>query len=415
LTFAQPLPACGCASGFTVQDPRQALPQVWLTGTQSAAQGSVVTQWTAKRDLLDSNSDDCHFVVEIDDQGGARLRFGDGNLGRAPEAGTVFEARYRVGNGPSGDVGGDTIRCIVFRQPTDVGKLEPTNPLAAGGGTAPETLDEVKLFAPSAFRSAAQRAITGEDYALLAADNARRLAERPSLLAGASAGSGAALPRIARPDDPRAAIEEEPSEEHPLRPEICSTPFRRLQGAKGTLRWNGSWYAALVAIDPAGLEAADAELLEEISAYLEAYRRIGHDLDVRGASYVPLDLALSVCVKPQFLRGQVEAALLDVFSNRVLADGSLGFFHPDNLTLGQGIYLSRIVAAAQAVPGVLEVQVKRLERFEIGEPVPGVESAAEELPPGGVLLLGAFEIARLDNDPSFPENGRLLLELRGGR
>jgi hypothetical protein len=170
-----------------------------------------------------------------------------------------------------------------------------------------------------------------------------------------------------------------------------------------------------VAVDPAGSEVADDELLDEINAYLEPFRRIGHDLEVRGADYVPLDLALAVCVKPQFLRGHVEAALLDAFSNRVLLDGSLGFFHPDNLTFGQGIYLSRIIAAAQAVPGVLEVQVTRLEPFEIGEPAPGVESAAEELPPGGVLALGPFEIARLDNDPSFPENGRLVLELRGGR
>lgn len=415
LTFAQPLPACGCASAFIPQDPRQALPQVWLTGTQPGAQGSLVTQWTAKRDLLDSNGDDFHFVVEIDDEGVAHLRFGDGSLGRSPEAGTVFEARYRVGNGPSGNVGRDSIRCIVFRQATDVGNLEPTNPLAAIGGRAPETIDEVKLFAPSAFRSVAQRAITGEDYAVIAADNARRLAQRPALLAAVTAVAATALPPIARPDDPRAAIEEEPGESHRLEPDICSIPFRRVQGAKGSLRWNGSWYEALVAVDPAGSEVADDELLDEINAYLEPFRRIGHDLEVRGADYVPLDLALAVCVKPQFLRGHVEAALLDVFSNRVLLDGSLGFFHPDNLTFGQGIYLSRIIAAAQAVPGVLEVQVTRLEPFEIGEPAPGVESAAEELPPGGVLALGPFEIARLDNDPSFPENGRLVLELRGGR
>ena len=32
----------------------------------------------------------------------------------------------------------------------------------------------------------------------------------------------------------------------------------------------------------------------------------------------------------------------------------------------------------------------------------------------GFLPLGPFEIARLDNDPSFPENGVLKLDLRGG-
>jgi len=31
------------------------------------------------------------------------------------------------------------------------------------------------------------------------------------------------------------------------------------------------------------------------------------------------------------------------------------------------------------------------------------------------LPLGPLEIARLDNNPSFPENGKLTLDMRGGR
>src|SRR5262249_38469352 len=147
---------------------------------------------------------------------------------------------------------------------------------------------------------------------------------------------------------------------------VCLAPFRGLQGAKGTLRWTGSWYEALVAVDPLGSEGADPELLAEVTAYLEPYRRMGHDLEVKPARYVPLDLALTVCVLPHYPRGHVEAALLDILSNRILPDGRLGFFHPDNLTFGDGIYVSRIVAAAQAVQGVESVQVTRLERFEIG-------------------------------------------------
>ena len=80
----------------------------------------------------------------------------------------------------------------------------------------------------------------------------------------------------------------------------------------------------------------------------------------------------------------MESALLDVFSNRVLPDGSKGFFHPDNLTFGEGIYVSKIVAAAQAVIGVQNVQVTRLERWELVEPAPG-ETDADELPTGSVL------------------------------
>jgi hypothetical protein len=54
-----------------------------------------------------------------------------------------------------------------------------------------------------------------------------------------------------------------------------------------------------------------------------------------------------------------------------------------------------------------------LERFEISEPSSDI--ADEELPANSVLKLGPLEIARLDNDPDFPENGSLALDMRGGR
>lgn len=374
---------------------------------------ALIETWRARPDLLESGPRDAHFVVEIDNDGYAHLRFGDGALGRAPPAGASFKATYRLGNGPAGNVGAGTIRHLVCRRSsaTPPRNLVPCNPLPARGGTAPETIAQAKFFAPYAFRDVLQRAIVADDYAALARDNARRLKERAALFGATPAD---VEPRgHADADDARAAIEEEPGEATPL--DACAAPFRALQGAKGALRWTGSWYAALVAVDPLGAEEADAELLSEVAAYLEPYRRIGHDLDVTGAHYVALDLGLAICVSPDYLRGHVEAALLDVFSNRVLPDGRLGFFHPDALSFGEAVYVSRIVAAAQATPGVQNVEVTRLERYEIGEAAPGLEAAAEEVPSDGVLWLAPFEIARLDDDPSFPENGRLTLKLRGGR
>jgi hypothetical protein len=54
--------------------------------------------------------------------------------------------------------------------------------------------------------------------------------------------------------------------------------------------------------------------------------------------------------------------LLDVFSNRILPGGRRGFFHPDSLRFGEGIFLSKIVATAQAVAGVECVNVTRFQR-----------------------------------------------------
>lgn len=468
LTFSQPLPACGSASALIAQDPRQALPNVTLSSIPPAPDCPTVTApappcqvpplftfddldnptglakqlkshadsstaflyaqlsdptkqalaasdgssplpaalradlvadlnalletWSPHRDLLESGPNDRSFVAEMDDDGDGHIRFGDGSLGQMPDAGTAFRANYRTGNGPAGNVGAETIRYIVLRQQTLSGiNLLPRNPLPASGGTDPEPVSEVKMFAPYAFRDVLERSITADDYATLAADNTRRLEERSQLIGALTAGGTTSQTA-----------------------DICYAPFEGLQGARAALRWTGSWYTALVALDPLGMEQAAPALLQEVTAYLEPYRRIGHDLVVLQAEYVPLDLAITVCVLPNYLRAHVESALLDVFSSRVLQNGSKGFFHPDNLTFGEGVFISQIVAAAQAVPGVQNVQVTRLERWELVEPAPN-EANPDALPANSVLTLGPVQIARLDNDPNFPENGRLSLDIRGGR
>jgi hypothetical protein len=147
-------------------------------------------------------------------------------------------------------------------------------------------------------------------------------------------------------------------------------------------------------------------LLDEIEGYLYPYRRIGYDLVVAPAQYVPIDIAMTVSLLPDYFRVHLEAALLDIFSNRALPDGRRGFFHPDNLSFGDSIYLSKLVSAAQTVTGVESVTITKLERLFVG-PNHEIEN--------GILLVRALEVARLDNDPGLPENGRLLLNLRGGR
>ena len=177
------------------------------------------------------------------------------------------------------------------------------------------------------------------------------------------------------------------------------------RAARRALVWTGSWYEADVAIDPLGSETPSENLLRQMECWLECYRRIGHDLAVLPARYVPLDLQLVVCALPRYQRAHVKTALLDVFSNRVLPGGKLGFFHPDNLTFGEGIYLSQIVAAAQKVPGVECARVVRFQRL--------FEAPNGEIE-NGVLPLKTSEIAQLDNDPNYPEHGQLQIQVLGG-
>ncbi|MGV8089097.1 MAG: putative baseplate assembly protein, partial [Methanothrix sp.] len=359
LTFCQPLPPGLDGADILNQDLHQALPCLELhanadevrPGETSAANKEV--RWRSVFDLLGSSRLDRHFVVEMDSYGHANLRFGDDELGRKPEPGMKFKATYRVGNGAAGNIGRDMISFMVWRQGQMSGiSIKPCNPLPASGGTAAESMEDAKLLAPYAFHKDLQRAITAEDYA--------RLAER-----------------------------------HP-----------GVQRAAATRRWTGSWHEVVVAIDPLGSVEADEELLNDVQGDLFKYRRMGQDLTVKRAGYVPLHLEMTVCARPQYLRGHVEAELAEVFSNRVLQDGSLGFFHPDNLSFGDGVYLSRIIAAAQSVTGVESVTVDKLQRL--------FENANQELETG-VLQLGPLEIARLDNDYNFPENGKLVIKVLGGR
>ncbi|HYW47851.1 MAG TPA: putative baseplate assembly protein [Bryobacteraceae bacterium] len=332
------------ASTVATQDPRAALPAITLTDG--------VNTWLPERDLLESDRFAREFVVETEDDGTDTLRFGDGELGAPPVSGLT--ATYRVGNGSAGNVGAGAVVNAV----TSLGGIVALrNPLPAAGGIDPETLDQVRQYAPQAFRTQ-ERAVTEADYAVVAAQ------------------------------------------------------YPQVQKAQATLRWTGSWYTMFVTVDRAGGQPVDAAFSEGLRAFLESFRLAGYDLEIEPPVFVSLDIAFTVCVSPGYFRSNVEKALYDTFSNRVLPDGTLGFFHPDNFTFGQPVYLSRIVAAAMAVAGVHWVDTDdtppKPNHFQRWGQLPNGETAA------GEIDFARLEIARLDNDPNQPENGKIEFFLEGG-
>ncbi|MEU6089951.1 putative baseplate assembly protein [Streptomyces sp. NPDC047085] len=340
----------GPAAAALAQDPRRALPAVRLhDGDRS---------WEPRRDLLDSAARDPHFVGELEDDERLALRFGDGRHGARPTPGSRLAVRYRLGGGTAGNVGAEAINHLVVTMGEQGEPDEPVpaatvrNPLPATGGTEPEPLEQVRQSAPLDLRRTRLRAVTAEDYAALAS----------------------ALPGVQR--------------------------------AAAEIRWTGSAQEAHVAIDAYGSGTPSDALLASAAQALEAYRRIGHELVVGPARLVPLDIALTVCARPGHQHGQILAELYRVLGNGRLPGGRLGFFHPDALSFGEPVRLSRLVAAAAAVPGVESVEVTRLRRlFE--------QDRGER--EDGVLRLGPLEIATCDNDPDRPENGRLEISLGGAR
>ncbi|MBK8048275.1 MAG: putative baseplate assembly protein [Anaerolineales bacterium] len=324
--------------------PESAGHVISLVGTRAARSET----WSPRRDLLNSRPADRHFVVETESDGSARLRFGDDANGMRPQAETVFLATYRVGSGVAGNVGADSLVHVVTDNPA-IEKIR--NPLPAQGGVEMESVATVRQRAPFAFRRQ-ERAVTAEDYAARA---------------GAFAG---------------------------------------VQQAAATFRWTGSWYTAFVTADRTGGAGVDERFEQDLRAYLESYRMAVQDLEVDSPRPAPLEMTLHVCVLPGYFRSQVKAALLEVFSNRLLPDGRRGLFHPDNFSFGQPVYLSQIYAAAMEVDGVASVQVTQFERQ--GRPDPtGIDT--------GRLTFDRLEIPRLDNDRNFPERGVFHLVMKGGK
>jgi hypothetical protein len=132
----------------------------------------------------------------------------------------------------------------------------------------------------------------------------------------------------------------------------------------------------------------------------------GQDLKFDAPRYVSLEIEMLVCVDPACFRSDVQLGLLELFSNRILPDGRVGVFHPDNFSFGQTVYLSPLYAAARQVPGVESVEIRKFQRQGIDDP---------RYLNDGRMALGRLEIARLDNDPNFPERGVLRLVMHGGK
>ncbi len=303
--------------------------------------------WTPVPDLLNSGRFACEFVVETETDGTARLRFGDDILGRRPPADPAPTATYRVGNGNAGNIGAHAISRIISDNPRI---LRVWNPLPASGGVDPEAMEQARLFAPHAFRFQ-ERAVTEADYVELA---------------------------TRRPD---------------------------IQNARASMRWTGSWYTAFITPDRKGSCPVDDRFRQDLELYLDRYRLAGYDLEINTPLFSPLEILIQVCPKPGYFTSDVRQRLQEAFSNRQQADGSRGFFHPDNYTFGTPVYLSKIYETALAVEGVAWVEVKKFQRW-------GKTSAAELA--NSQLLPGPAEVVRLDNDPNFPENGKIEFEMLGG-
>jgi hypothetical protein len=272
-------------------DASQALPAIALNDGKHTPK-----IWTPAPDLLADGPSDTQFVVEVESNGAAFLRFGDDTNGMAPLPNTNFLASYRIGNGTAGNVGADSLLFVAG----DPRIKACINPIPATGGIDPETNAQIRRRAPQAFLTQ-ERAVTMTDYATV-------------------------------------------TEQNP-----------QVEDAYATLRWTGSWYTVFITAESQGGTNLSQPQAKTLKRYVNRFRLASQDLQLEDPDYVSLEIELTVCVDPSYFQADVQQSLMQVLGSGILPSGLPAAFAPGSFKLGQTVYLSPIYAAARTVAGVQSV------------------------------------------------------------
>lgn len=363
----------GLAFVDPLDDLRATDPEIWLT-----EDGQPDDPWEFQRSMLLCGPDDQVFTLEdgswrriVAYQSGEEqvihrdyatgtgytVRFGDGEFGRLPSRDAVFHIDYRLGSGRRANLPADAISGLFIpnQTPPHAGPLvglvtSVHNPFPVTNGLDPETLSQIKILAPDAYKSETFFAVRPEDY-------------------GAQAATLASV-----------------------------------QQAQGSFRWTGSWMAATTAVDPAGTSLLSDELRDEVQTLLDARRQAGREVIVVPPRYVNLDLKITVCLARTAFAGQVEPRVMTALFGDP-ATATPGFFAADNFTFGTALSRPALEAAIGAVPGVDAVIEVQLRVHGVTDYAPFSDFAFE---------VADDELIRLENSLQYPERGSLQLLMKGG-
>ncbi len=291
-------------------------------------------EWMYRRTLVgedSSQSTDAHFTLEdgfwkrvvgyrraeVPDEivhrdyasgEGWTLRFGDGEFGRLPVEGTVFEVTYRLGHGETDNALAGTLSFLDAPGVTAAVNLQDIQ-----NGMDPETAAEIRQLAPEEFKALTYRAVRPEDYA--------------------------------------EAVER----------------LDWVQRAGGTFRYTGSWLSAFVTPDPKGTYEISPLRQQAAQAQLNRFRQAGREAYVCQPVYATLDFVIQICVAPTAYPGEVKERVLAALLGSHGPQGSVGFFSPDHYSFGTPLYRSQLEKAIQDVEGVnavLSIHFRRRGWFD---------------------------------------------------
>lgn len=338
----------------------------------STSTAGVPDPWNEVPSLIhstDTSEGGDHFVVETDENWRSLLRFGNGKNGLEFPDDALVTATYQYGEPLEGNVGADSIvsfdAATVLVPPASPPLVLHScwNPFDVTNGRDREPMAEIIRRVPEAYRQRQLRAVTIPDYV------------------------------------------------------ASAEKIKGVSRAAAKYAWTGSWRTVHVAIDPVGSSELSDELMTEVKSYLNAVRLIGEDLEVRPPIFVPLEIKVVLCAKPEVWQEDIRFVLEQEFSDGWTPDGRMGFFHPDLWTFGQALHASQIIGRALKVEGVEHIVAKKTNPLSLDPPISVSIKRWNSpfMPVESLTQLNYNEIILVQNDPDHMERGFITFEVKGGR
>ncbi|MCB2141317.1 putative baseplate assembly protein [bacterium] len=276
--------------------------KVILSG-KSVAQGSLRVRvdgedWNEIHHFQDSGADSPHFRPETDYLDATTNSFGDGKHGAIPANGAAIEVSWLETLGAEGNLAANLVTHLLDSIYLDGQRvqLSVTNPVPATGGADRETLDHARRQAPAELR-ALWKAVTKADYKALAEGH-----------------PGVAKAEVLDTND-------------------CT---------------NIRYYNVHLAIAPSGGGQPSPLLKQELAQHLEERKVITVEVNLFDPIYRAIQIDAEVFAWPgedlDLVRSRIESGLAD-------------FFAFDQVSFGQSVHFSDIVALLDGTRGVSHVRM----------------------------------------------------------
>ena len=253
--------------------------------------------WQIVESLADQSENAEVFTAEIDAWRRALISFGDGKTGKIPDKDEKIYVRYRVGGGIIGNVAPNTITNI--RDFSGV-NLKVTNLDWASGGSEPESIASIKLWAPR-FYEAQYRCVTQTDYETFAT-NFNGICKA------------------------KAIVHEQSGEANVIRLYVLT------YGAKNNT-----------------VTAPNQTLKDNLLAYLNKYKMLTDWLEIEDGKFKSVDFSGSIKISEGFNKNSILEKISEALKN---------FMNIDIRDMGEALRISDIYALIDGIEGVDFVELE---------------------------------------------------------